>query len=814
MLTHFSMLGQIWQNVVDFFEGIVAFIPQVIYFLYTCCASLIDFLQYVVRKLVGLDVYYVDGVAKEGDIISEFFSGVLGLNGTKAQYSAMSTVFWSMVVFGIILLVLSTIIAIIKAHYNYDAKKSDPINILFSSVKTFFLMAIIPLTCVFGVAISNVLLRTLDNITSSASSVQIEDTFKNSSANYTLIFEKGQTVSGVETYASYDFFGARSFTNSSTFSGAIFKVAARSANRVRTSAYTPTEESTMGTSREGWTDFGVFTSSSSDEETRREDVADMIDFAFANCLTLNNKNTSAVLLGEAAELSSSFVYFESAVWYLGLINVSCFSKYNVGLVWYYYNLWSFNFFIAFAGIAACTVIFGSIVFGLIARMIRLMALFFVYPPLVGMGPLDNNKAIKEWQKQFLKDVLIGYGAVVGLNLSFLIMDEFAKINFFKYAILNNLMDIVLILVVLSVIKDLIKVLSGFIGGEDAAGSGSDMGKDLKALGSSAGGATLKAASLAMKLGAKATPVGKVLSKISESNSKKRASKANAKKMDVSIDKEKIEKIDQRNAELTGDLEEEKKAGEEETKDFQEILESHASDFASDEAYEDVEQFAGDRSSSKAQEVFYRKAEEYKEESSNIDSDASLTSEEKKQKKSDLSKRLIKEAVEEYKDDNSHAKRAEDIEHEIEVNNEEKAGLEEDIKNIENKKEQKRAKRSKFANALVDLGGASVKAVGSITGVAPVWEDLKSNDSKVPDGLFTLMQTFFQEAYITEETDKVKDYSSKFLTKKQKEDKDKDARKKQQAASKNLEENSAKFKNELIILAQEIARYKNKGGKLP
>jgi len=102
MGTNLSMLGKLFQNVIDFFTGIFAFIPQVIYFLYTCFMSLLDLLQFIARKLVGLDVYYVNGKSVSGDIVSDFISGVLGINGNEARYSSLSTVFWSLVVFGCI----------------------------------------------------------------------------------------------------------------------------------------------------------------------------------------------------------------------------------------------------------------------------------------------------------------------------------------------------------------------------------------------------------------------------------------------------------------------------------------------------------------------------------------------------------------------------------------------------------------------------------------------------------------------------------------------------------------------------------------
>ena len=146
------MLESIFQGwfdkIVDFIVGFFAFIPQLIYFLYASIASFLDLLQYLVRKLAGLDVYYVDGQAQSGDLIVSFIKGIVGIDKSPT-YSAVSTVFWSLVIFGVILLFVTTIVAIIKAHYNYDSNKSSPMRILFASIKSLATMAIVNIICIW-----------------------------------------------------------------------------------------------------------------------------------------------------------------------------------------------------------------------------------------------------------------------------------------------------------------------------------------------------------------------------------------------------------------------------------------------------------------------------------------------------------------------------------------------------------------------------------------------------------------------------------------------------------------------------------------
>ena len=174
-----SMMGSLFDKIVDFFVGFLAFIPQFIYFLYASIASFLDLLQFLVRKLAGLDVYYVDGqpVEGSGDIVLSFIKGILGIDKSPT-YSAISTVFWSLIIFGVILLLVTTIIAIIKAHYNYDANKSSPMTILFASIKSLATMAIVPIVALIGVYLANMLLRTLDGITSSSSTSVLSSVFE------------------------------------------------------------------------------------------------------------------------------------------------------------------------------------------------------------------------------------------------------------------------------------------------------------------------------------------------------------------------------------------------------------------------------------------------------------------------------------------------------------------------------------------------------------------------------------------------------------------------------------------------------------
>lgn len=469
-----SMLGGWFDKIVDFIVGFFAFIPQLIYFLYASIASFLDLLQYLIRKLAGLDVYYVDGQEVSGDLITSFIKGILGIDKSPT-YSAISTVFWSLVIFGVILLFVTTIISIIKAHYNYDSNKASPMRILFSSIKSLATMVIVPVVAIFGIYLANILLSTLDKITASSSASVLSEVYE---ADAISKFKAGEDSQGNLCYSSFDYFSAGSYSNTPTFSGMLFEVAGYSCNRVRSGDYSIVT-SQGDTSK--WDNMGVFYVSSSSAD-QRETLAYQIDYAFANNLTLANSYSSVKVEGtdDAADLWSSLRFGFSATCSAGLFNVTSFSKYNVGLVWYFYDLWAFNWILGFAGIIISATMFGNIIFGLMTRLLQVVALFIIFPALIGIMPLDEGNAFSSWRKQFVGDILMAFGAVVGMNIFFLILPYFQSISFFNNSFLDGIMNMIIVIAGLTLIKNFISLVSGFVGGGDANKTGEATRQDVTA----------------------------------------------------------------------------------------------------------------------------------------------------------------------------------------------------------------------------------------------------------------------------------------------------------------------------------------------
>lgn len=505
-----SMLLGIFDWIGEFFKELFNLIPKVIYLLYASLACVIDVLQLFFRKLAGLDVYYVDGKAVSGDLVTNFIAGILGINvnatdGVTFEYSALTTVFWSFIVFGIIIAFMSTIVAIVKSHYSYDDKSAKgPMQYVYTAGKAIINMVAVPIIVVLGLYISQGILTALDTMTSTSSGsvVSMYGSDKLSLIQSVDTVKSATGLSKDKTYIYYDIFGfggAISYGNNpnmltakakdlaligaqnQTFSGSLFKVSAYNANRARIGQY-KISSNILGTASNEYTLFG---NAETDDE-----LANMIDTAFACNLHMDGwhwaNNWGSI---------SSDKYFTNFL----IKGGSAFSKFNVGLVWYYYDLWQFNFIVGFAGCIVCATLFINIIMGLIARLFMCIGLFLVAPPLFGLAPLDGGKAGKSWRENFMKQALMAYGAVVGMNIFFLILPYMNEIDFFNIAIADYFAQTLVIIVGLITVKAFIATLSGLIGAADANETGGKIAEEVGTVAGKATKMTVGAAKMAAKL---------------------------------------------------------------------------------------------------------------------------------------------------------------------------------------------------------------------------------------------------------------------------------------------------------------------------
>lgn len=530
--------------------------PKIIYFLYACLSSAVDALQALIRKLAGLDVYYVNNTpVSNRDPLTEFIYGILGFGESSDLYSALNTVFWSLAIFGLIVLAVTTMIAIIKSHYSEDAAQTAPYKYLYTAAKAIFTFAIMPVVVIIGLQLASFVLRTLDNITAgSGGEGEIQTMFGRTAVNR---FQAETMANDVVVYGHYDFFGTGEPTNTSSFSGMLFEASAYSSNRARSGSYSVRQLQNMFTAG-GSQIFGASDSDMPDDPAEQlEYIADQVDYLFSNNIYLTSAYSYSQLIDETDDVAP-VASWTDLFYGIGGGQVKSFSKYNVSLVWLFYNLWSFNYIVAFVGVFVVFGIMLSIIMGLFTRLIKGAALFLVYPAVLGIAPLDDFKAFKGVMGDFMKQLMMAFGSIVGINLLLLIVPIVQTISFFpaNVEVVNVIIRLLMLITGLLMAKDFIGIVNGFVGGADASQAGADakgsIGGKLKAGLKPAGalaGIGVRAAGKAGKfVGKSAWNVGKGVAKnialktsAKRANSRvKRAKKNEEKRKYASIEKNTLE----------------------------------------------------------------------------------------------------------------------------------------------------------------------------------------------------------------------------------------------------------------------------------
>ena len=465
----FSMLGDLgwWEGIVT----IVDAIPKLVYLLYTCVASAVDAMQLLVRRICGLDLYFNNQgqVIRDQDPLTEFINGILGIGDTAGAMQALNTTFWSLTIFALILLSLTSIVAIIKSHYNEDVGKTSPAKILYGAFKSILTFFIVPAAVVIGLQLSGLLLRTLDDITAGTADAEtVSGIYGSNNLTKFKPYVSNYDDDGFSSYSGYDMFGWGQPATNSPISGQLFKAAAYNCNRFRAEGYTLDNINGDGPSMSMGGLFGQGPSYEAAAD-KLEYVAYQVDYAFINNLQLSSSYDYNTLKANAndTENGARIRHLEFAF----DRSLDSFSKYDIAFVWVYYDLWNFNFIVGFAGAVSAFGIMISIIIGLMMRLIKSAAMFLIYPPLLGLAPMDDFKAFKSWSNEFIKQILSAFGAIVGLNLLFLILPYVQQVSFFNHSLLDAIVNCVFLITGLIMAKDFISMVAGFVGGGDVFSTG-------------------------------------------------------------------------------------------------------------------------------------------------------------------------------------------------------------------------------------------------------------------------------------------------------------------------------------------------------
>lgn len=487
------------EKIASWVGALFSIIPKTLYLTVTFAMQIVDIIQLLFQKLAGLDVYYIEGSdnPESGDFLLYFLRKVLFEKGT------LNTVFWSMVILGLFLLVFATIVAVIRTQYNYDEKPVSPTKVVGQALKSLLSFAIVPIVAFFGVYLGNIFLQALN----SATVVQTESIDFDTNAKIKL--EPYTLSNGKKTYAGIDLFGKNFGINNETFSGMVFRAATYRANRIRNNAaFRALCDGRSETRKDGkycGISFGLFEVTASNYET----AAKRLDDAFVYNYRLDqNAYVNTDVYPEVSASMSVGILFGDFTISGYLFPYKTFSRYNVAWVWFYYDLWQFDYVMAIIAIVSLAIIYLNITSAMMKRAIELTMLMIMSPAVVAVTPLDGGAMQKRWRENFIKKTLSAYGAVIGTNLLFIILPVIRDINFFNIPIVDTIVQLLFTIVGLTCIKDFMKMMSELAGGEDANAVGGEINKKIADTAMKVGSVVAPAAGAGMKMLSKGAKMAK------------------------------------------------------------------------------------------------------------------------------------------------------------------------------------------------------------------------------------------------------------------------------------------------------------------
>lgn len=400
------------------FDGITDVIFGVIggllYPLFSVVFALIEMVEGVFKALAGIGDVSVNGkIITSNNTGGDFDSGLIYymLNNQTIQ-----DMFFSILMLALVLIIIFTVMAFIKNAYASKPKNWQ--EIIGSSIKGLANFIFLPVCCLLGVLLGNILLQAIN--------------------------------------------GATSKGGAATMDRKLFIACAYNANLVRTSD-----------------DAGGITWGQLDALTQNKMIIDNNKtFADYYDISFSGKNANDKIINSQTSK-------EDKIYYANLID-QIFAETTVNLhtwginaaylgVGSFYSLWQINYLVLIVGGIFMLYVLLALAFAMVKRMFYILILFVISPAICSMYPLDDGNAVKSWSGEFKKQVLSAYGAVAGMNIFFSMIPLIDQIEIWgKGWGFNDIFQIFMLVSGLLVVKDLIGLISGFVGGDNAYATGSGL----------------------------------------------------------------------------------------------------------------------------------------------------------------------------------------------------------------------------------------------------------------------------------------------------------------------------------------------------
>lgn len=411
-------------------DWILGIIGTIFYPLFCVILLFLDGIQSIFYAFAGIGGVEIGDWTRNGNMLSTSEQGIDADGGIVYflfQHELVKNMLISIMLLAIFLIIIFTVMAFIKNVY--AAKQKGWKEIVGNAIKGLANFIFIPVCCLLGVWLGNILLQAINGATSSGGSTQMSRKLFIASAYNANVFRMGN-------------FTKLTHSDVTDFAGGCEILSGPDAGKKYTEVY----EIKNHSNQDGSIDSVYY-----------DYYADVIDKIHS-------------------ETDASLVQFA-----------------GIGTVAKFYATYAINYLVLVVGGVFMLYVLCSLAFAMVRRMFILLTLFIISPGICAMYPLDEGKAVGKWKDEFIKQVLSAYGAVAGLNIFFSLIPLIDQIHLGGWAngvLVDELIQIFILVSGLLVVKELISLISGFVGGEDAYSKGASLMSSTRSAMKKYGGGTV------------------------------------------------------------------------------------------------------------------------------------------------------------------------------------------------------------------------------------------------------------------------------------------------------------------------------------
>lgn len=381
-----AIIGNIQYVIVNIFKALGSWIMSIVYYIFRGLSFITSFCELLFNKMAGISPVY-QGTQRVDNILLQYLFS-----------DAVLSVFISMIVLSVFLLIVFTFIAVIKSEFTLDVKNSAKGPIFGRALKGLAMFFVTPVVTILGIYLTTALTQSLSQMfTGSGGGISNQ-----------IFYVAAYDANRVRVDQNFQQLFAQGWNND----GGNFRTAGDVDN-----AFKNTKQVVKTTATKGEFTYQITPQKS---ESFKPEQGNFFLHA-PDTARLLGADTHTLLLqypDNGAFANSSELYY---------------SIDNVIMVNYYYDLYKFDYLLGIGAILVVSWCLLTTCIALVKRIFDIIILWLISPAMISQYPLDNGDAAKKCNKEMISRVISVLASVFAFNMFFVIVPVFSTITIIPVA---------------------------------------------------------------------------------------------------------------------------------------------------------------------------------------------------------------------------------------------------------------------------------------------------------------------------------------------------------------------------------------------